>query len=600
MNLPNYETSHLCAVLQHVVLDLRDRGDIPISACDTLMCRLAEGDQVFDDLSLFGKALDAFLLNDETVSRDAHQRRLEELYLRASPVFGQQFTDMIVFGEPENLAPSIIRALRDLSYLYYKYEAPYEKALVQTHIDKFVEVDKGLAPVDCSVDSDAALMERLFRHVDLADITPTHGPGSVADKATGGFKYDWSSFPERLSNIYSYDYFVASFSHLAESLRDFTASKNDELYARLLTVPKDSRGPRVISCEPKEFQWIQQGIRAKLYDWIERHSLTKGAVRFRDQTVNGRLALEGSASREWATLDLSEASDRVSLDYVTRVFPEKVRTPMLSCRSNGTVLPDGTLLMLQKFAPMGSALCFPVLALTIWARLRSAGVKECHVYGDDVIVPRTKVSQAITALSSIGLKVNESKSCYTGLFRESCGVDAYNGVDVTPVRIRTRWRNHRHPSVYVSWVSYANSLYMHGYVRAANFIAAEMGRIYGPIPQSEHEELNVPSFRFNVPGQPQPKRRTKQATQSLQLRVWTVRPLRTKFAHNGWYKLLNWFSKQSNALEAVGAKPCPFGIVRDTDRCLEKRGMSASWYTERDRVTFAQQWVDVYPVVAVQ
>jgi len=72
MNLPNYETSHLCAVLQHVVLDLRDRGDIPISACDTLMCRLAEGDQVFDDLSLFGKALDAFLLNDETVSRDAH------------------------------------------------------------------------------------------------------------------------------------------------------------------------------------------------------------------------------------------------------------------------------------------------------------------------------------------------------------------------------------------------------------------------------------------------------------------------------------------------------------------------------------------------
>lgn len=594
MRLNHSEAVHLCAVLHNVLLDLRDRGDVPAVACEHLMARLAEGGQLLDELPLFGKALDAFLLLDETVDRTEHQLRLEELYSKSLPIFGSQFAADLTFGDPAVMPANIILALRDLAFLYYKYEAPYDEALVSKAVEQFVSTDEALAPVDLDLSADAALLERLFRKIDLADIMPCHGPGAVADKAAAPQKYDWSTFPERLSNIYSYDYFVASYSHLCERLRDLMASKSDEPYARLLTVPKDSRGPRVISCEPKEFQWIQQGIRAKLYDWIERHPLTRRSIRFRDQTVNGELALSGSSSRDWATLDLSEASDRVALDYVCKVFPETVLPYILACRSDGTTLPDGRVIMLKKFAPMGSALCFPVLALTIWARLKTAGVDKCHVYGDDVIVPRTQVQTAITALEQVGLKVNRSKSCYTGLFRESCGVDAFNGSNVTPVRIRTRWSSRRHPSVYISWVSYANSLYDHGYVRAAEFIAAEIGRIYGPVPQSEGEYLNVPSFRFVTATVPQPMRRTNRELQLLEHRVWAIEPRRTAFNQQGWNKLLHWFST-SKQFASPGER-----IAVTQDRCLELSWGRTSWYTKRSDVRFVHKWTELRPIAMQQ
>lgn len=596
MTLPHCETAFLCAVLRYVATDLRDRGVIPESAFLPLWGRLAEVNDnnreelLFRELPRFGKALDAFLLLDGSVSRDTHQCVLENIYTQALPIFGTRFADDLAFGDPCLLDPINVRALRDVSYLCYKYEAPYAKTLVQETIDKFVSVDAGLAFRDTDLSADAALLERLFRGLDLADITPAHGPGAVSDKSVAAAKFNWSSFPERLSNVYDYGYYTASPTHLCLKLRELMTSPGDELYARLCTVPKDSRGPRVISCEPKEFQWVQQGIRARLYDWIERHPLTRGHVRFTNQTVNGHLALQGSRDGSWATLDLSEASDRVSLAHVEKVFPEWVKPYLLACRSLGTTLPNKEVVMLNKFAPMGSALCFPVLALVIWARLHSAGITENHVYGDDVIVRRAQAPRAIAALEQIGLKVNEHKSCYTGLFRESCGVDAFKGVCVTPVRLKTRWQNHQSPSVFESWVSYANSLFDHGYVKAANLIAARLGSIYGPIPQTVGDTLNVPHLRFITEVVDQPPVRYNAKLQNLEKRCCVVRVRPRRYKATGWVRLTQWFSK-TNARNTSTEPRRSQG-----DRGLPFRPYDTRRYTERQDARLVQQWTAVYPI----
>jgi hypothetical protein len=259
--------------------------------------------------------------------------------------------------------------------------------------------------------------------------------------------------------------------------------------AKVILVPKDSRGPRLISCEPLENQWIQQGIMKELVKFIENHPLTKGMINFTDQAINQELARSGSITGGIATLDLKEASDRVSMALVERIFPRPLVDALYASRSLATTLPDKSVVKLGKFAPMGSALCFPVMALTIWAALTcedgftyACSSDATFVYGDDVIVPTAQAVDAIARLERIGLKVNADKSFTSGFFRESCGMDAFHGVDVTPCRIKTPWRDRPEPGVLTSYVAQANELYEQGYPRTAALLAANVVETYGQVP----------------------------------------------------------------------------------------------------------------------
>ena len=62
--------------------------------------------------------------------------------------------------------------------------------------------------------------------------------------------------------------------------------------------------------------------------------------------------------------------------------------------------------------------------------------RECYVYGDDLIVPRTLSNCVIETLACLGFQTNTEKSFVDGLFFESCGVHVFNGVDVTPIQIK--------------------------------------------------------------------------------------------------------------------------------------------------------------------
>jgi len=93
-----------------------------------------------------------------------------------------------------------------------------------------------------------------------------------------------------------------------------------------------------------------------------------------------------------------------------------------------------------------------------------------RIYGDDIIVPVDMVHSVMTHLEAYGLKVNSNKSFWNGKFRESCGMDAYDGQSVTPTYVRSMPPTDRQSAhEIVSWTSLSNQLYMRGYWRAARF-----------------------------------------------------------------------------------------------------------------------------------
>jgi hypothetical protein len=329
-------------------------------------------------------------------------------------------------------------------------------------------------------------------------ITPRHGPGAVATGERLEAKWIFSRLYGDIHRVYPYyQYYMAGWgSELMDRLGWYKGLERRQAgVAKVVLVPKDSRGPRLISCEPLEYQWIQQGLGRELVDHLESSRITGGQINFRDQEVNRSLALSSSKTGDFATIDLKEASDRVSVDLVRLLFAnnEQVLKCLLATRTTATKLPDGSELPLKKFAPMGSALCFPVEALCFWAvsvaavmrrlRLQRQEVgSRIFVYGDDIIVPTDWAPIVMEALELVRLKVNVNKSCITGNFRESCGMDAFKGVPVTPIRVKKPWIESRNGSAYAAYSATANQMAERGYTYCATLMWEKLEKLYGFIP----------------------------------------------------------------------------------------------------------------------
>jgi hypothetical protein len=473
-----------------------------------------------------------------------------------------------------------VAVIRQVCYLFYKYKLPYSHDQEQQVVSKFERTEDDLRTISEQVQQlddvrsqttrtrrksfsafpsrqevvreARILLSNIFSRFDPTDIYPRHGPGVVSTKEKLWDKYQWTNVSSRITSVYPLDaYFYASLGHLCDDLDKVRLISDEDRPAKVILVPKDSRGPRLISCEPVDFQWIQQGLSRAIVKLVESHPLTRETVNFTDQTPNRNVALMGSRDGRYSTIDLNEASDRVSLDLVRLLFPEHIIVYLEACRSSCTELPDGRVIKLRKYAPMGSALCFPVLALTIWALL-TAGAPDAHtkdrmlVYGDDVIVPTAYAENAMELLESFGLKINRDKSCISGLFRESCGMDAYRGVDVTPVRLRTVWSSHRDPGVYASWIAYANSFFDRRYYTTYDVIVRALHSVYGAIADDSISLKRYPSLR-EVDEDLKPKKsRINKDLQKSQYYVWDLKPKKIKRDLNSWSQLLRYFAEVGN------------------------------------------------------
>jgi len=568
-------------------------------------------------LPRLGKALDKALSTDTRLVGSEH--RFDTMPGSELPRFLGEFFSCVFSQDGTELpSPCIrsVRVLRQLLYCFYKYELPFSDEQQQQVIAKFVRTEddlKELKPrlqeivkeTEASIrssgyavsdDSTAGLVRRarillseVFRGFDPTDIVPSHGPGAVSTKEKLEAKYRFSNVPDRIAEMYPIDaYYFASLGHVCDSLQGLRALTSIESKAQVLLVPKDSRGPRLISCEPLEFQWIQQGLGRAIVQRVESHPLTRYNVHFTDQQPNQFGSLLGSRHGRYATLDLNEASDRVSVDLVTLLFPEPLLGYLMASRSLSTVLPDGRVLVLDKFAPMGSALCFPILALTVWAIL-TAGETDADaresilVYGDDVIVETARAARAIEQLEAFGLRVNKDKSCTCGLFRESCGMDAYRGENVTPVRFRTVWSSTQSPEAYVSWIAYANSLYNKHYFTAYDCIVSWLYQLYGDIPSSDLG-LPCPSLVEVPESMKPPPRRSNAALQKVQHRVREIKAQSVRRTLPGWSMLLRWFT------EARRAKPAYASHGQSAVDHSNEQPFTVSLYTKRRTVRFVRRW----------
>jgi hypothetical protein len=209
-------------------------------------------------------------------------------------------------------------------------------------------------------------------------------------------------------------------------------------YTRMAEVPKSIKTNRTVSSEPAMSMLAQLAVNDDLVDQI--HFLFRGHVSLHDQERhNDLLRVKGMA-----TLDLSDASDHNSCELVERVLPQL--WPVLAkVRSEYSILPDGQTIRLATFAPMGSGVCFSVMTTVILGIIayafKSLGFRwyreKWSVYGDDIIVPIWIADYVIDLLERAGFVINIGKSCTSGVYVESCGLELrHNDYDVTPCYLK--------------------------------------------------------------------------------------------------------------------------------------------------------------------
>jgi hypothetical protein len=333
-------------------------------------------------------------------------------------------------------------------------------------------------------------------------LIPRHGPGATADRLRGNAKFNVGTWPQRLESVFPYgDYALPQLALENELDRVRFLEPGSEVPAKVTPVPKTDKIPRLIAEEPTAVQYMQQALfRQVIYrleDAVEfqpplggkEFDLGKWFIGFTDQEPNRLLARQGSLDGDLATLDLSEASDRVLCRHVELLLsrhPVLLRAVLAARSTHADVLGHGVI-PLTKFSSMGSALCFPMEAMVFVtiicvaiAHERNTAVNrgllsslrgKVRVYGDDIIVPVDCVQRVVQYLEAFGLKVNFDKSFWNGKFRESCGGDYYDGELVTPVRLRKELpQSLADVEGIVGLAAFRNLLYFEGYWETARQI----------------------------------------------------------------------------------------------------------------------------------
>lgn len=233
---------------------------------------------------------------------------------------------------------------------------------------------------------------------------------------------------------------------------------------RFTTVPKDATKDRGICIEPGLNVWLQLGVGSVL----KRRLLRVGLDLANGQTLHRRLASEASLSGKYATIDLSNASDTVSLELVKLLLPDDWYALLADLRSPKTFI-DGKWVLLEKFSSMGNGFTFELETLIFAALLASIGLQpgvDSYVYGDDIIVPNSRAADVLAVLRFFGFTPNPSKTFSTGAFRESCGGDFFSGFWVTPFYLK------KEPSQPSDWISVANALFRLGSSGFSRFASA--------------------------------------------------------------------------------------------------------------------------------
>jgi len=368
----------------------------------------------------------------------------------------------------------------------------FERTVTRQLVEEYTEVSKLLwTDIFCQID------ESIFN----GDIVPKHGPGATADRISGNAKFRQQVWTQRLEEVFPHGEMLFPNWRHYDAERVTLLTPETEMPVRVISVPKTHKTPRIIAIEPLCVQYVQQGLMERLVDLIEGHDYLSVIVGFRDQLLNQQMAKKGSRDGSLATLDLSEASDRVSWLLVQKLVEGR---PWLcqgldSTRTRQADVPGHGVISLSKYASMGSGLCFPIEAMVFTTivfmaigRARGKPVRQkdlksfcgrVRIYGDDIIVPVEYVQSVVELLEAFGLKVNSHKSFWTGKFRESCGKEYYDDHDVSIVKVRKAFpTQRRHAREISSIVSLRNQLFEAGFTESVEWLDSQIERLI-PFPE---------------------------------------------------------------------------------------------------------------------
>lgn len=209
---------------------------------------------------------------------------------------------------------------------------------------------------------------------------------------------------------------------------------------RFSSVTKDWRKRRPISIEPLFNMLLQKNVGEFI-----RKRLRRVGIDINTQQDFHKWVLAHKWD-DYATIDQSDASDRISHELVKQLLPPNWFTLLDRIRSRNTVINiDGidVTVKLEKFASQGNGFIFELETLIFYAIAKATVDTESNeidylvsAYGDDVIVPVQFFNAVISSYELFGFSVNTEKSFGTGPFRESCGFDTFNGVEVRPLYLK--------------------------------------------------------------------------------------------------------------------------------------------------------------------
>jgi hypothetical protein len=439
---------------------------------------------------------------------------------RCLPEFLRGFTELvfdsgtgILLDEPDIEA---IFAVRQLTLIFSKVLLPCSDTRRRAAMSSFVQCEQEVRHGDLHRESSSieefsrlghlvfgSLFSQLDSDVYASRIVPKHGPGSTAERLSSNGKYNQREWTTRLQEVF----FVEDF--LFPNVRYFNEHYDEvdflepgsERPVRVISVPKTQKTPRIIAIEPTVMQYAQQGVLEQLIRRTSSSYLDQ-FIGTESQEPNQLLAQQGSLDGSLATLDLSEASDRVSNQLIRALLAPwpHLHKAVDACRSRKADVPGYGVIRLAKFASMGSALCFPFEAMAFFVMVllgieRDLGYRfssrseinqfagRVRIYGDDIIVPVDHVHSVVDSLEHFGAKVGLDKSFWIGRFRESCGKEYYEGHDVSIVKFRREFpTRHLDAPEVISLVSARNQFYMIGCWDVAKWLDERIEKVLPHFP----------------------------------------------------------------------------------------------------------------------
>lgn len=322
---------------------------------------------------------------------------------------------------------------------------------------------------------------------------PSHGSGATAEVRRKDASWDLKNMflvsDDRLMTWVK----LRDVSNISPDFWFFAGGGAVRRTATLQCVPKSMTKNRTISAEPTVLQFLQQDLFRAMDDWFNQTPVLAKHINMHDQERSRKACLRASVRGDLASVDLSAASDSVTLPLLRELLAgtggEDLLFGLESTRSQEVLLPDGSTLPLVKYGGMGNGTTFPVETL-IFAMICEAAIRdtegstrstwEYYVYGDDILIDVRALPRLYELLDLLHFTVNKTKSFHSThghIFREACGMWALDGEEVTPLRLSRRlyWEGGHTPSEAVGWMHLYNDALRYGFLalrRCINCICA--------------------------------------------------------------------------------------------------------------------------------